>query len=315
MLSLIRASRRDSPVKRGKNIMLNTAAAKSKKSGVKKQNQFAVVAIRLSQNSSAVIGFIVASILVVMAVFAPLIAPYTYAELNIAQARSAPSAQHIFGTDELGRDIFSRIVYGSRFSLSIGVLAVLVGASVGMLLGAFAGYFGKVVDDVIMRLMDVLQSIPGILLAIAISVVLGPGLFNSMLALSVGGIPMSCRLTRAAVLGVRHQEYLEAATSINASTPRIILRHVLPNSFAPLLVSATMSIGNVIMASAMLSFIGLGVQPPTPEWGSMIAGGRSLIRTCPWMVTFPGIFIMLAVLSLNMFGDGLRDALDPKLKK
>jgi peptide/nickel transport system permease protein len=171
------------------------------------------------------------------------------------------------------------------------------------------------VDDIVMRLMDVLQSIPGILLVITISVVLGPGLFNTLLALSVGGIPMSCRLTRAAVLGVRHQEYLEAATSINASTTRIILRHVLPNSFAPVLVSSTMSIGNVIMMAAMLSFIGLGVQPPTPEWGSMISGGRSLIRTCPWMVTFPGIFIMLTVLALNMFGDGLRDALDPKLKK
>jgi peptide/nickel transport system permease protein len=184
-----------------------------------------------------------------------------------------------------------------------------------MLFGAFAGYFGGVVDDIIMRLVDILQSIPGILLAITISVVLGPGLFNTLLALSVGGLPMSCRLLRASIMGIRHQEYLEAATSINASTARIILRHVIPNSFSPLLVSSTMSIGNVIMMGAMLSFIGLGVQPPTPEWGSMIAGGRSLIRTCPWMVTFPGIFIMLTVLALNLFGDGLRDALDPKLKK
>ena len=250
-----------------------------------------------------------------MAIFAPLIAPYPYAKQDLAHTRAAPSAQHIFGTDELGRDIFSRIVWGSRFSLSVGVLAVLLGTAVGMVFGAFAGYFGGVVDDIIMRLMDILQSIPGILLAITISVVLGPGLFNTLLALSVGGIPMACRLLRASILGIRHQEYLEAATSINASTPRIILRHVIPNSFSPLLVSSTMSIGNVIMMGAMLSFIGLGVQPPTPEWGSMIAGGRSLIRTCPWMVTFPGIFIMLTVLALNMFGDGLRDALDPKLKK
>jgi len=294
--------------------MLSSATTEGK-SKIKRQSEFLVVARRLSQNSSASIGFVVAVFLVVMAIFAPLIAPYSYAKQDLAHTRAAPSAQHIFGTDELGRDVFSRIVWGSRFSLTIGVLAVLIGTAVGMLFGAIAGYFGGVVDDIIMRLMDVLQSIPGILLVITISVVLGPGLFNTLLALSVGGIPMSCRLTRAAVLGVRHQEYLEAATSINASTPRIILRHVLPNSFAPVLVSSTMSIGNVIMMAAMLSFIGLGVQPPTPEWGSMISGGRSLIRTCPWMVTFPGIFIMLTVLALNMFGDGLRDALDPKLKK
>jgi peptide/nickel transport system permease protein len=283
--------------------------------GVKRQNQFLVVSRRLFQNSSAVIGFVIAVLLVLMAILAPLIAPYSYSDQDLSHTRAAPNAQHLFGTDELGRDIFSRIVWGSRFSLSIGFLAVLVGTAIGMLFGSVAGYFGGVVDDIVMRLMDMLQSIPGILLVITISIVLGPGLFNTLLALSVGGIPMSCRLTRAAVLGVRHQEYLEAATSINASTPRIILRHVLPNSFAPVLVSSTMSIGNVIMMAAMLSFIGLGIQPPTPEWGSMIAGGRNLIRSCPWMVTFPGIFIMLAVLALNMLGDGLRDALDPKLKK
>jgi peptide/nickel transport system permease protein len=295
--------------------MLNAANTEGKPLKVKRQSEFVVVARRLSKNSSAVIGFVVAVLLVLMAIFAPLIAPYPYAKQDLSHTRAAPSVQHIFGTDELGRDIFSRIVWGSRFSLSIGFLAVLLGTAVGMTLGAIAGYFGRLVDDLIMRLIDVVQSIPGILLVITISVVLGPGLFNTLLALSISGIPMGCRLTRAAVLSVRHQEYLEAATSINASTARIILRHVLPNSFAPVLVSATMSIGNVIMAAAMLSFIGLGVQPPTPEWGSMIAGGRSLIRSCPWMVTFPGIFIMLTVLALNMFGDGLRDALDPKLKK
>ena len=295
--------------------MLNVATTEEKTSRIKRQSEFVVVARRLSQNSSAVIGFVVAVLLALMAIFAPLIAPYPYAKQDLSHTRAAPSAQHFFGTDELGRDVFSRIVWGSRFSLSIGVLAVLISSLVGMLLGAIAGYFGRVVDDIIMRLMDLLQSIPGILLVITISVVLGPGLFNTLLALSIGGIPMSCRLTRAAVLGVRHQEYLEAATSINASTGRIIVKHVLPNSFSPLLVSSTMSIGNVIMMAAMLSFIGLGVQPPTPEWGSMIAGGRSLIRTCPWMVTFPGIFIMFTVLALNLLGDGLRDALDPKLKK
>jgi peptide/nickel transport system permease protein len=287
----------------------------SKVPKVKKHGEFYIVSRRLSQNSSAVIGFVVGVLLALTAIFAPLIAPYPYAKQDLSHTRAAPSAQHIFGTDELGRDIFSRTVWGSRFSLSVGVLAVLLGTAVGMVFGAIAGYFGGSIDDITMRFIDILQSIPGILLAITISVVLGPGLFNTLLALSVGGIPMACRLLRASILGIRNQEYLEAATSINASTPRIIFKHVLPNSFSPLLVSSTMSIGNVIMMGAMLSFIGLGVQPPTPEWGSMIAGGRSLIRTCPWMVTFPGIFIMLTVLSLNLFGDGLRDALDPKLKR
>jgi peptide/nickel transport system permease protein len=295
--------------------MLNAATTEGKVPKIKRQGEFVVVARRLSKNPSAVIGLVVAVLLALMAILAPLIAPYPYAKQDLMHTRAAPSRQHLFGTDELGRDILSRIVWGSRFSLSIGVLAVAMGTSIGMFFGAITGYFGGTVDNLIMRLMDVFQSIPGILLTITISVVLGPGFLNSVLALSVGGIPMACRLTRAAILGIRHQEYLEAATSINASTARIILRHVIPNSFAPVLVSATMSIGNVIMAAAMLSFIGLGVQPPTPEWGSMIAGGRNLIRTCPWMVTFPGIFIMLTVLALNMFGDGLRDALDPKLKK
>jgi peptide/nickel transport system permease protein len=296
--------------------MLDGATAKAVEAPtIKRQSQFAAVARRLFRNPSAAIGFVVAVFLTIIAIFAPLIAPYPYEKQDLLNTRAAPSREHPFGTDELGRDVFSRVIYGSRFSLSIGVLAVLVGTSIGMVFGALAGYFGGWVDNIIMRLVDILQSIPGILLAIAVSVVLGPGFFNSMLALSIGGIPMAIRLLRAAILGIRTQEFLEAAVSINASTARIIIRHVLPNSFSPVLVSATMMIGHIILGSAMLSFIGLGVQPPMPEWGSMIAGGRSLIRSCPWMVTFPGIFIMLTVLALNMFGDGLRDALDPKLKR
>ena len=295
--------------------MLDAATVEGEAIKIKRQSEFVVVARRLSKNQLAATGFVVAALLAAMAILAPLIAPYPYEKQDLLHTRQAPSREHLFGTDELGRDVFSRIVWGSRFSLSIGVLAVAVGTSIGMTFGALAGFFGGVVDDIIMRLIDVFQSIPGILLTIALSVVLGPGFFNSMLALSVGGIPMACRLMRAAILRIRHEEFLEAATSINASTARIILRHVLPNSFSPVLVSATMMIGHIIMGSAMLSFIGLGVQPPMPEWGSMIAGGRSLIRSCPWMVTFPGIFIMLTVLALNLFGDGLRDALDPKLKK
>jgi peptide/nickel transport system permease protein len=295
--------------------MHSAAVAEGRATKIKRQSEFVVVLRRLFRNPLATTGFVVLVLLAAMAILAPLIAPYPYDEQDLFNTRAAPSWEHLFGTDELGRDVLSRIIWGSRFSLSIGVLAVAVGTSIGMVFGSLAGFFGGVVDDIIMRLIDVFQSIPGILLTIALSVVLGPGFFNSMLALSVGGIPMACRLMRAAILRIRHEEYLEAATSINASTPRIILRHVLPNSFSPVLVSATMMIGHIIMGSAMLSFIGLGVQPPMPEWGSMIAGGRSLIRSCPWMVTFPGVFIMLTVLALNLFGDGLRDALDPKLKK
>jgi peptide/nickel transport system permease protein len=295
--------------------MLNAATAKGMESKIQKQSQLVVVSRRLSKNPSAVFGFVVAVFLALIAIFAPLIAPYPYDKQDLLHTRAAPSVEHLFGTDELGRDVFSRVIWGSRFSLSIGILAVLIGTAIGMFFGSIAGYFGGVVDDIIMRLVDVLSSIPDILLAISISVVLGPGFFNSVLALCIGSIPMNVRLLRAAILGIRTQEYLEAAISINASTPRIILRHVIPNAFSPVLVSSTMMIGHVIMGAAMLSFIGLGIQPPMPEWGSMIAGGRSLIRSCPWMVTFPGIFIMLTVLALNLFGDGLRDALDPKLKK
>lgn len=282
---------------------------------MKRESQFIIVARRLSKNPSAVVGFTVAALLALMAVFAPLLEPYPYDQQDLFNTRAAPSLEHPFGTDELGRDVLSRVIHGSRFSLSIGVLSVLVGTSIGMLFGAIAGFFGGAVDNLIMRFIDIVQSIPGILLAIIVSVVLGPGFFNSMLALAIGAVPMSSRLLRASILGIRSEEYLEAATSINAGTPRIIIKHVLPNTFAPVLVSATMMIGHVILGAAMLSFIGLGIQPPTPEWGSMIAGGRSLIRSAPHIVTFPGIFIMLAVLSVNLFGDGLRDALDPKLKK
>jgi peptide/nickel transport system permease protein len=295
--------------------MLDVATAEGKATRIKKQRQSLVLARRLSRDPTAVFGTVVFALLVLMAIFAPLLQRHPYALMDIQHARLAPCSDYWFGTDELGRDIFSRIVYGSRFSLTVGVLAVAFGAAIGMVFGAIAGYFGGWRDNLVMRLTDMLQSIPGVLLAMAVSVVLGPGFFNTVLALAVGGIPMSVRLMRAGILSIRHQEYLEAATSINARTPRIIFRHVIPNSFSPLLVSATMGIGNTIMAAAMLSFIGLGIQPPLPEWGSMIAAGRGLLRACPWIVIFPGVFIMLTVLALNMMGDGLRDVLDPKLKK
>lgn len=281
----------------------------------RRQSEFNRVTRRLLRNKSATAGLILFALLAAMAIFAPWIMPYPYEATDLMNAYAGPSSQHLFGTDELGRDVLSRIIYGSRYSLSIGLLSVALGTAIGVFLGALAGYFGGWADNGIMRFLDMIQAIPGLLLAIAVSAALGPGFMNSVLALSIGVIPMSVRLLRGSILSIRTQEYLEAATSINCSTSRIITRHVLPNSFSPLLVSSTMGIGNTILAAAALSFIGLGVQPPTPEWGAMLSAGRNYIRDSPHIVIFPGIFIMLTVLALNMFGDALRDALDPKLKK
>jgi len=281
---------------------------------IKKQGEFSVVLKRLYKNRAAMIGLVLFILVIIAAILAPLIMPYPYEKMDLLNTFSAPSASHLFGTDHLGRDILSRILYGARYSLSIGVAAVLVSVVVGAFFGAIAGYFGGAVDNVILRFVDVLQAIPGLLLAIAVSAALGPGFFNSVMALGVGGIPMHIRLLRASILGIRRQEYLEAAESINCGKARIIIRHVLPNSLSPLIVSATMGIGNTMLTAASLSFIGLGVQPPMPEWGAMLSEGRNYIRDYPHMVIVPGIFILITVLFLNMLGDGLRDALDPKLK-
>ena len=269
---------------------------------------------RLKRNKLATLGLIIIVLMIILAALAPYIIPYKVDAVNLKYKLKLPSAEHWFGTDELGRDIFSRLLYGARFSLQIGIIGVLISATGGILLGSIAGYFGGATDNLIMRLMDVLQAIPGIVLAIAISATLGPGLNNCIIALSISSIPNYARMTRASILNVRKMEYLEAATSINCSNTRIIVKHVLPNAFSPLIVQSTMGIAGTIMGAAMLSFIGLGVQPPTPEWGAMLSAGRNYLRDYPHLCIFPGVTIMIAVLSLNMLGDGLRDALDPKLK-
>ena len=283
--------------------------------GKKRRNsQFWLTLGRLKRNHLAMVGLVIIVVMIILALLAPYISPYPYEAADFKNRYATPSAEHWFGTDELGRDIFSRLLYGSRYSLRIGLISVAISAIGGIFFGALAGYFGGAVDNIIMRLLDVLQAMPGIVLAIAISAALGPGLTNSVIALSISSIPGYARMTRASILNVRKMEYLEAATSINCSNARIIWKHVLPNALSPLIVQATMGIAGAIMGAAMLSFIGLGVQPPTPEWGAMLSAGRNYIRNYPHMVIFPGITIMLAVLSLNMVGDGLRDALDPKLK-
>ena len=270
---------------------------------------------RLRTNSTAMFGLIVLALLILLSVFAPVIAPYHYTEMDMLQLNAAPSLKHLFGTDSLGRDILSRLIYGGRYSIFLGFSASVLSMAAAIVLGSLAGYFGGSVDNVVLRICDVVQAIPGILLSIVISAVLGPGFFNTILALAIGGIPSGIRLTRAQILSVRSEEYLEAAASVNCSSMRIMFRHILPNILSPLIVGFTMGIGNTIMLASSLSFIGLGVQPPAPEWGAMLSAGRDFIRNYPWQIIFPGIFVFVTVLSINLFGDGLRDALDPKMKK
>ena len=269
-------------------------AAKTRK---KKESQFSLVIKRLSKNKLAMAGLVIILILFMVAIFSPWIMPYAYDEMNMLERFAGPSLKHLCGADEMGRDIFSRLLYGARASLSLGFLATIISTVIGMFIGSIVGYFGGIVDTVIMRLVDILQAIPGILLAVAISACLGSGFVNTIIALSIGGIPMTVRLLRGSIMGVRKMEYLEAAQTI------------------PIIVSVTMGIGNTILMAASLSYIGLGVQPPTPEWGAMLSAARTYMRDYPHMVLFPGLAIALVVLSLNMLGDGLRDALDPKLKK
>lgn len=288
-----------------------------KKIKVKKQKQvseFGAAMRRLAKNKTAMIGLGIFVVLLVLAILSPVINPYDYATPNVKDRCQGPSLKHWFGTDELGRDIFSRIMYGGRYSLTIGLIATLSSMLAGIVLGAVAGFFGGWVDNLIMRFLDVVQSIPGLLLTICVSAALGTGFDKTILALSVSCIPGMARTLRASVMQTRNEEYVEAAGVIGCGTFRTIVKYVLPNSFAPLLVSATMGIANTILTTASLSYIGLGIQPPTPEWGAMLSAAKKFIRDYPYMLIFPGLFIAITVLSLNMLGDGLRDALDPKLK-
>lgn len=270
---------------------------------------------QLSYNRAATIGAVILLVEIILAVAAPLIAPYSYNKIDVVNAMQGPSAAHWCGTDDMGRDILSRLLYGARYSIGMGILAVLFGIFFGSVVGSIAGFFGGKVDNIIMRILDVIQSLPGMLLTIVLSAVLGAGYFNTILALSISGIPANARLLRASMLKVRENEYMEAAVSINCSKFHIIVKHLIPNSFSPLIVSGTMGVASMIVAAAGLSFLGLGVQPPAPEWGAMLSSSRQFIRACPHMVIFPGLAIAITVLSLNLMGDGLRDAMDPRLKQ
>ena len=293
-----------------------STAVKDTHAGVRsrRQGQFGQVMHRLRKNKVAMVGLVVLLLLILMAILSPYITPYDYAKTSKANRYALPSWEHLFGCDAMGRDILSRIMYGARASLWLGLMSTLVATVVGVLLGSLVGYYGGKVDNIVMRILDIIQAIPGMLLSIAISAALGSGIGNTILALSIGGIPMTVRLLRGSILTVRKQEYIEAAEKINCSKWRGIPSHILPNSIAPVIVSVTMGIGNTILQAASLSYIGLGVQPPTPEWGAMLSEGKSMITKYPHLCIFPGLAIMLVVLCLNMLGDGLRDAMDPKLK-
>jgi ABC-type dipeptide/oligopeptide/nickel transport system permease subunit len=281
---------------------------------VEKSSLFLETLQRMLKSPGAKVGTILFAVIILLSIFAPLIAPYKPNDMDLKHMFSAPSAVHWMGTDGLGRDQLTRMLYGGQYSLALGVTASLFGAIAGVFIGSFAGYFGGRTETLIMRLMDIWSSIPGMLLCILISAVLGRGFFNTVLALSIGGVPECARYIRAQILRERSKEYLEAAEAINCSKLSIMFRHLLPNVVQPVLVNVTMGIGMVITMGAALSYIGLGVQPPIPEWGALLAAGRSHILNYPYLIMFPGLVIAVTVLAVNLMGDGLRDALDPKLR-
>lgn len=283
----------------------------------KKRSQWAELWKNLKRNKMALLGLVIIMIIVVLAIFADQIANYDQVVIkqNLRMRLKPPSAQHWLGTDEFGRDIFARLVHGARVSLKVGILAVGMAIAIGGFLGAVAGYYGGKLDNIIMRIMDIFLAVPSILLAIAIVSALGPNLLNLMIAVSISSVPGYARIVRASVLSIRDQEFIEAARAIGASDARIIFRHIIPNSLAPVIVQGTLGVASAILSTAGLSFIGLGIQPPAPEWGSMLSGGRQYLRYAWWVTTFPGVSIMITILSLNLLGDGLRDALDPRLKQ
>lgn len=281
----------------------------------KPESQIKAVWRRLVKNRMAVVGAFLVVMFVVMAVFAPLIAPYDPTKTNFRDRLTPPTSEHWFGTDSLGRDMLSRIIYGSRYSLVTGIVSVGIALTLGTFLGLVAGYYGKWADQIIMRFMDMLLAFPGILLAIAIISVLGRGLINAMIAVGLYTIPTFARVVRGNVLALREAEFIQGVRAAGAKNGWIIFRHVLPNILTPVIVLGTMRLGSAILTAASLSFIGLGAQPPMPEWGAMLSGGRDVLRTAPHIMLFPGLAILLAVIGFNLLGDGLRDALDPKLKE
>ncbi|SMQ65779.1 peptide/nickel transport system permease protein [Bacillus sp. OV166] len=271
--------------------------------------------ISFYKNRLAVVGLGIVVFFISIAIIAPIIAPYSFKDQVLADRMLPPSSEHWFGTDDFGRDIFSRIVYGARISLWVGFFSVLGSVVAGTLLGIVAGYYGRWVDAIISRIFDIMLAFPSILLAIAVVSILGPSLQNALIAIAVINIPNFGRLVRSKVLSVKQEEYIMAARAVGMKDSRILLRHILPNSISPVIVQATLAIATAIIEAAALGFLGMGAQAPTPEWGKMLADSKNYITQAPWTLFFPGVAIMLTVLGFNLMGDGLRDILDPKMKQ
>ena len=266
----------------------------------------------LAQRKTAIGGLAVLLFFIALAVLAPLISPYDPLATSWSAVRKPPSALHWFGTDEIGRDVLARVIWGARTSLLAGLVSVSLALAAGVPIGLVSGYLGGIVDGMLMRMIDAMLAIPFLILAIALAAFLGPSLANAMIAIGVSQTPIFARLTRGQVLTVKHEEYIEAARAVGNPHYRIVLRHILPNIIPPLLVQATLAAAAAIIAEASLSFLGLGEQPPDPSWGSMLNTAKNFISQAPWMALWPGFAIFTLVLSLNLFGDGLRDALDPR---
>jgi len=279
-----------------------------------KTSQVREVWRRLKRNHAAIVGGIIVLLFVTIAILAPWIAPYPPNEGDLAKRLNPPSWEYLLGTDPLGRDLLSRVIYGARISLQIQVIAVSIAMVIGTLLGMIGGYYGGKMDHLIMRLMDILLAFPGIFLAIAIIAVLGPGLTNLMLAAGIYSIPQFARIVRGSVLSLKEKEFIEAARAIGENDFNLLFRYLLPNSIAPIIIQTTLRMATVLLTASGLSFLGLGVQPPTAEWGAMLSNARAYLITAPHVATIPGLAIMVVVMGFNLFGDGLRDSLDPRLR-
>ena len=279
-----------------------------------KNSEFRLFWRMLRKNKLAMLGLIILTLIVLTAIFANVLAPYDYTAQNLVNMKKFPSMEHPFGTDEFGRDILSRIIYGTRQSLVIGVGSIAIAVLAGGLIGLISGFYGGWLDNLLMRITDVMMAIPGMLLAIAIVAALGSSLENLLIAIAIAKLPNFARIMRATVMSAREQEYVTASKVMGIPNWKILLEDILPNSLSPMIVQATLGIAFAILTAAGMSFMGLGIQPPTPEWGAMISTAKNYIRDYPYMVMFPGAAIMITILALNLLGDGLRDALDPKLR-